>query len=527
MDDNADLRQDEDTLASYADQWVDLPGVTDCITAAVFKCRSSYSETPDRPCHIVRHQASLNELLFSVKMQLREIPLACRQLALVSVADSGLHLPEPQDFQSKLGACLMHRLLKCHQCIAAPSVTPFHFEKCASLLCEVLPYSRLKKVTLQFWCSPMCESICATKPSQTSLQELECSFFGDCCAEYPTALAELVRNSPSLVLLGLQGTSMEEQGTNNLLSCLVQSGILKELTLRGSLVPEACREELLKYLTLAPSLASLCFAADSEMTEMAMLEAFLHNKTLSKHRLKKVYVLSDSPNHNLLTHVCHTLEDNGVRDKVFCGVYFAEDNIDLLKYKLFSGLFLVGDVHEDVNTAALLQLPDCGHVTSLVLEISRGNIAVSSALAQYVQSTSVLRKLEVSMGYADDFDFLDERWKVILESLARSNSIKEVVFYVDSMSNRDVGSIADAVNASRNTRKLIFGECTVTCLRASVSRLSLGITVNHTLLGYTSCKDGRTHRRRCLPSTRERAETWACWRLLLRSRRLPYSTGML
>ncbi|KAH7984437.1 hypothetical protein HPB52_020723 [Rhipicephalus sanguineus] len=45
MDDNADLRLVEDALASYADQWADLEGVTDCFTAGVFKYRSSCSET--------------------------------------------------------------------------------------------------------------------------------------------------------------------------------------------------------------------------------------------------------------------------------------------------------------------------------------------------------------------------------------------------------------------------------------------------------------------------------------------------
>ncbi|KAH7968467.1 hypothetical protein HPB52_008545 [Rhipicephalus sanguineus] len=566
MDGNADLRKDEGALTSYAGQWADLEGVTGCFTAAVFKYSCLCSETHDRPCHIVRHLAAFNEVLFSARMQLREIPGARGELALVSVADSGMHLPEPQDVQSKLGACLLHRLLKFHQCIAALNVTPFHFEKCASLLCDVLPYSRLKRLRLQFWCFPIRESICATIASLTSLEELECSFFRDCCAEFPTALAALVRTSPSLVVLGLQGTSMEQHATNNFLSCLMQSGILKELTLRGSLIPETCREELRKYLMFAPSLTSFIFTADSEKTETSVLEGILHNKTLSKvvittftggiesiqlvagiigentvisslvilsiyedvspihnaayetwiealeknealeelsipyqiwnpqqwirfhdvlsskHHLKKVYVFSDSTNHNLLTHVCHTLEDSGVHDKVSCGVYFAEDNIDLLKCKMFSGLFLVGDVHEDVKTAALLQLPDCGHVTSLVLEIPRGNLAVSSALAEYVQSTAVLRKLEVSMGFADDFDFSDEWWRVIVESLARNNSLKELVFYVDSMSDRDVESIADAVNASRNIRKLTFGDSTVTSLRAFVSRLSLGITDNHTLL---------------------------------------------
>ncbi|KAH7983757.1 hypothetical protein HPB52_014088 [Rhipicephalus sanguineus] len=68
MDDNADLRLVEDALASYADQWADLEGVTDCFTAAVFKCRCSCSETPQRPGHIVRHLGALNDLLISAKM---------------------------------------------------------------------------------------------------------------------------------------------------------------------------------------------------------------------------------------------------------------------------------------------------------------------------------------------------------------------------------------------------------------------------------------------------------------------------
>ncbi|KAH7983756.1 hypothetical protein HPB52_014087 [Rhipicephalus sanguineus] len=66
MDDNADLRLVEDALVSYADQWAD--GVTDCFTAAVFKYRCSCSATRERLCHIVRHLAALNELLFCVKM---------------------------------------------------------------------------------------------------------------------------------------------------------------------------------------------------------------------------------------------------------------------------------------------------------------------------------------------------------------------------------------------------------------------------------------------------------------------------
>ncbi|KAL3197876.1 hypothetical protein MRX96_044658 [Rhipicephalus microplus] len=567
MDDNADSPHVEGGRFSYACQWAEMEGVSGCLTRAVVKYSTTCTKAPEKPCHIVRHLSVLNEALFSARIRLQEIEGARGELAMVSIADSGLHLPEPEHTQSKLSACLMHRLLKCHQCIVALNVTPFQLEKCTLLLSDALPYSRLKKLRLQLCCLPLPENICATIRSLTSLEELHCSFFGDYYAEFTTALAALVRNSSSLVVLDLQGTRMEEHATTNLLSSLTQSGTLKELSLRGSLVPETCREELIKCLMFAPLLTSLRFDSESQKTEIAGLKGILRSKTISKvvistftgnvesiqllgriigesvvvrslvilsvyeevsplhniaygdwlhaltknetleelsipyqiwnpqqwicfsdilsskHRLKKVLIFSDSTNHNLLTHVCHTLGDSACHDKVSCGVYYVEGNIDLLKYKMFSGLFLVGDVHEEVKIAALLQLSDYGHVTSLSLEIPRGNLAVCLALAEYVQSTSVLRKLEVCMRPADEFDFSDLWWRVIEESLIRNKSIKELTLYVDSMSNGDVERIADAVHASSNIRKLTFGDGNVLSLRAFVNRLSVGIKDNHTLLG--------------------------------------------
>ncbi|KAH6935169.1 hypothetical protein HPB50_004305 [Hyalomma asiaticum] len=540
---NVDMIEAEDALVSYARKWASMESANGCFTGAVVDYSRSCSWTPDRSCHIVRELASWNGSLFPARMQLQEIPGERGQLSLVSFADTGLYLQEPHDFQSWLSAGLMHRLLKHHRCVTSLYVTPLHFEKYTSLLSDALPHSRLKKLELKFWGFPVPKDICASIASLTSLNKLECTFFGDCCVEFPTALAELVRTSPSLVHLGLQGTSMGEQATKNLLTCLLEHGSLEQLNLIGSVIPENCRQELAKYLTFTASLTSFRFAADSHKTEIATLEASrqnnqrehihhqfpdtfterrsslrshedLYNAWLeaiwknealqefcvpyqiwnpqqwtrfshilsSKHHLKKVCILSDSGNHNLLTHVCHTLEDGGVRDKVSCGVYFVEDNVDLLKCKMFSGLFFVADVRDDVKWDAMRQLQGCGHVTSVVLEIPRGNLAVSSALADYVQSTSALRKLEVSTGFSEESDFSEAWWRVFVQSLSKNNSIKELVVYVDSMSDLDVESLADAVNTSRNIRKLTFGDGSSTSLRAFVNRLSDNINDNRTLL---------------------------------------------
>ncbi|KAH7968989.1 hypothetical protein HPB52_013532 [Rhipicephalus sanguineus] len=141
------------------------------------------------------------------------------------------------------------------------------------------------------------------------------------------------------------------------------------------------------------------------------------------------------------------------------------------------------DVREDVKATALRQLLDCDHLTSLALQIPRGNLAVCSALAEYVQSTSVLRKLEAHTERSDEQGFSDEWWHIIVRSLSRNKSIKELTFYAHDMSDSDVESLAEAIKASTNIRKLTFGDSSRTGLRAFVTRLSADIAQNHTLLG--------------------------------------------
>ncbi|KAH7968743.1 hypothetical protein HPB52_010924 [Rhipicephalus sanguineus] len=503
-------------------------------------------------------------------MQLQEIPGALGQLALVSIDYSYLLLPETPDFQMRQSTAygFMHSLLKHHKCLASLHVTPFHFDKYTTPLCDALPHSCLKKLRLS--CGlPLPQGICAVIPSLTSLEELEleCASSSDSCAEFPTALAALVRASPLLVSLSLSGISMEEQATKHLLTCLTKSGILKDLTLERRVVPETFRQELSEYMMLSTSLTSLRFADDSKNTEIAVLKGILHNRTISKviismftdnaesmqlvarilsentaikslslisiceeitsvhniaydtwlealrknealeelsipcriwntqqwirfsdilsskHRLKKVYVLPDRTNYNRFNHVCRTLEDSGVHDKVSCGLYFVKDNADLLKCKMFSGLFFAFGVPEDVKATALRQLLDCSHVTCLILDTPRGNIAVSWALAEYVQSTSALPELQLTTAFDVLSDLSDAWWTLIVQSLSRNHSIKGLNICVSDMSDRDAESIVEAVSAKTNIRKLTFVACGMMTLSAFLNHLSIGIMGNHTLLG--------------------------------------------
>ncbi|KAH7931442.1 hypothetical protein HPB51_029850 [Rhipicephalus microplus] len=157
----------------------------------------------------------------------------------------------------------------------------------------------------------------------------------------------------------------------------------------------------------------------------------------SKPRLKRFNIRSHIDSYEYLSDVCHALEDSGVDHKMSCGDYLVEDNIDLLKCKMFSGLTFVNEC-EDLEATALRQLLDSDHLTSLVLQIPKGNLALCSALAKYLQSTSVLRKLQLRTGHSNGQGFTQEWWHIIVRSLSRNKSIKKLAFFAHNMSDSDV-----------------------------------------------------------------------------------------
>ncbi|KAH7967550.1 hypothetical protein HPB52_000064 [Rhipicephalus sanguineus] len=99
--------------------------------------------------------------------------------------------------------------------------------------------------------------------------ELECASSSDSCAEFPTALAALVRASPFLVSLSLSGISMEEQATKHLLVSLTESGILKDLTLDGRYSAAALERICKRHAELLEDLAELVEVSVAEIAGMA------------------------------------------------------------------------------------------------------------------------------------------------------------------------------------------------------------------------------------------------------------------
>lgn len=575
MDDNAGMSEAKGKLpVSHGDQGFDLDSVTGCFTGVAVDYSRPCSGTPDRPCHIFRELPAWNELLFASRMQLQEMVGAHGKLALISITETAMSLPEPDDLHFRQGAVVMHRLLRHHQCVAFLDVSPPYLETFSPLLCDALPHSRLKRLKVRSSGLQTPEFICATLPSLTSLEKLECSFCseivnlygGNFPTDFPNALADLVRTSSSLVALVLKGVSMVHEATENLLAALTECSTLKELTLGSMVFPCSCRQDVLRYLALTPSLESFTSAGDNELTEKGILEGILHNRTISKvsistftgasnniklvarifsektlirslsilstsvahpprdtvnyeswiealrqnetleeltlpcdiwrpeqwfrlnamlpfkHSLKKVCISSDHENSYLMSTVCRALRDSYVHEKVSCGVYIVKDSIDLLKCEMFSGLLLCGLPHDDMKLAALRQLPNCTHVTSLEMDVTGGDLAVSLALAEYVQSTSVLLKLTLETTFSDEFESTDTWWRVIMESLSKNNSINELAVYVENLGDMYVETLADTVKGSTNIRKLLFGDSSMRSMCAFINRLAVGIVDNHTLL---------------------------------------------
>ncbi|KAH6935655.1 hypothetical protein HPB50_007458 [Hyalomma asiaticum] len=575
MDDNAAMPEAKGKLpVSHGDQGFDLESVTGCFTGVAVDYGRPCPGMPDRPCHIVRELPAWNELLFPARMQLQEMLGAPGKLSLVSITETVMGLPEPHDLHFRQGAVVMHRLLRHHQCVAFLYVSPLYMETFSPLLCDALPHSSLKRLKVRCSGLQTPEFMCATLPSLTSLEKLECLFCneivnlygGNFPTDFPNAVADLVRTSSSLVALVLNGVSMVHEASENLLAALTECGTLKELTLGSMVFPCSCREDLLRYLALTPSLESFVSWGDNGVVEKGILEGILHNRTISqvsivnftgdsnniklvarifsektfirslcifsvsvlhsprdtvpyeswiealrqnetleeltlpcdvwqpqqwirfnamlplKHSLKKVFISSDHEDSYLMSTVCRALGDSYVHDKVSCGVYVVEDSIDLLKCEMFSGLLLWRLPHEDMKLAALRQLPDCTHVTSLEMDIRRGDLAVSLALAEYVRSTSVLLKLTLDTTFSDEFESTDTWWRVIMESLSKNNSINELEVYAENLGDMDVETLADTVKGRTNIRKLLFGDSSMSTMCAFINRLAVGIVDNHTLL---------------------------------------------
>ncbi|KAK8765278.1 hypothetical protein V5799_032114 [Amblyomma americanum] len=210
------------------------------------------------------------------------------------------------------------------------------------------------------------------------------------------------------------------------------------------------------------------------------------SKILStKLSLKEVYFEKGYSNYSFLHSVSAALTESGADETVSLGSYHVEHNLDLIKCKAFSEIYLFSNGFEHVRVAALLELPHCSHLTFLAMYVKRGDTTLSSALADCLTSTSCqLRKLQLSVGFAGHIQNTQPNiwWATISNSVARNRSIKEISVSMINMSNKEFKDLADAVKCSRSIRTVNVKDETSGNPTAFVRCLSTDIVDNYTLL---------------------------------------------
>ncbi|KAH7976141.1 hypothetical protein HPB52_009328 [Rhipicephalus sanguineus] len=122
-----------------------------------------------------------------------------------------------------------------------------------------------------------------------------------------------------------------------------------------------------------------------------------------------------------------------------------------------------------------------------------GNAAVSSAFAEFLESTTALRKLHLDAGLGTQVEADGDTrwWSLVLKALPRNNSLRELSVTLYSMSDEEKAELADSVRRSTSIRLVSIDPQPTTDASAFVRRFAKDIEHNHILL--TVMCDGHIH----------------------------------
>ncbi|KAL3246574.1 hypothetical protein MRX96_057578 [Rhipicephalus microplus] len=122
--------------------------------------------------------------------------------------------------------------------------------------------------------------------------------------------------------------------------------------------------------------------------------------------------------------------------------------------------------------------------TSIKIRINRGNVAVSSAFAEFLKSSTALRKLNLSAGLDSPLETDgDTRWWSLLHKALRQNSsLRDLSITLYGMSVQEMEALAESVGRSTSIRWVHVQPRPITNASAFVRRFSKDIERNHTLL---------------------------------------------
>ncbi|KAK8770785.1 hypothetical protein V5799_012751 [Amblyomma americanum] len=545
--------------------------------------------TEGQTCQIAQNLSTWNEFLCHGGLEIRYLPERNGQLCLFTfsaIPPVKRHRPEVTLRQV---AALVRLLLKTHCCVTSVCANLNELNVPEEVLFDALQDNvYLKKLVLDTTYGDMSEDACAAISTLTALEEFECRV-PECSPEFSSALSTLLRTAP-LTALRIPELQMDQSSRNELLSALRGNTTVKEISLDGSVLGEACGVTFTECVRNSATLTTLSVKADPDQEDQGflndLLRALLENKTIATFTLRgfrfgpesaillekiisendaiRALHIIDTPrtaccqdgssydswlaalagndrleeltlplhiwtaemwerfftilagraNLRIVTiqkehysdlgdckRVFKALKESGQQEKVSLKTCRVLDYFEPLE----CGLTLEEPTfkHRLTDITLFGTMPSADHVTSLSLEVTRGDQAVSSALANYLRTASALQFLSITVESEDEIVSAPNAWwTVILEPLSRNETIKTLRFVAGTLMDvHELESLADVVIVSRSIRGVaIFSDsCTVT------RRLADGIRDNRTLMSATLCDDSFVDAPECWFAVRDTA----------------------
>ncbi|XP_077522523.1 uncharacterized protein LOC144133354 [Amblyomma americanum] len=258
--------------------------------------RRDVSELPGLPlctgteragCKITAHLSKLNAFFWNARLELRKLCGTPAKLALVSIDEQGLPLPNRK--QIRQGAALAHRLLKTHPCLAALDINTSSFKGSETLLRDALEdNASIKSFKIHFSGLVRREDFCSAIPSLMNLEHLEGSTAEDCPVALSSAITEALQRAASLRILRVPNLRMKGSNANEFFAALTASCCLEELSLHASMISEASlayRAEFSRYVAATRTLTKLSVDSHNELRQNTMkwiLEGLLENRTVTE-----------------------------------------------------------------------------------------------------------------------------------------------------------------------------------------------------------------------------------------------------
>ncbi|KAL1477298.1 hypothetical protein MTO96_035845 [Rhipicephalus appendiculatus] len=220
-----------------------------------------------------------------------------------------------------------------------------------------------------------------------------------------------------------------------------------------------------------------------------------------KASLKKIDVFVHLIAHRHLPALCRVLKDSGAEQKVSLGTYFVRHNVDLLYSKAFTDVDISCFGNRLGQFVRLLQ--PFTHITSIRFNVGMGNLPLASSLASYIQATTSLQKLLLTL-YCDEGDTEENTnmsWTEIVGALCLNTSVKELGVYVDidyddsgeesttiaALYQDPIKRLAEAIRYSRTIRRINFGAEHSVEVATFLHCFAERVTDNYTLFGINLC----------------------------------------